>query len=70
MHLRANPAILMNDPVLIAASREDSDGQPIPADDAARAAQVLGELLGHCRNACDSELAEEQPIGTFRVEET
>jgi hypothetical protein len=60
----------MNDPVAIAATRENSDRQPKPADDAARAAQVLGELLSHCRSACDSDLPEEQPIGTFRVEET
>ena len=60
----------MHDRVPIAASGENSDCQSTPADDAARAAEVLGELLSHCRNACDSDLAEEQPIGTFRVEES
>lgn len=60
----------MNDLVPIAATRENPGGQPNPADDAARAAQVLAELLSHCRSACDGNLPEEQPIGTFRVEET
>ena len=45
-------------------------GQMIPEDEAVRVAQTLGELLDICRNACDSNLAHEQPVGTFRVEET
>ena len=47
-----------------------ADRQSIPEDEAKRIRQALGELLSVCRNACDSQLAEEQPIGTFRVEET
>jgi len=29
----------------------------------------LDQLLAECREALDSDLAEEQPVGTFRVEE-
>ena len=49
---------------------ESAEGPPIPEKEAERVAQVLGELLGVCRAACDGSLAEEQPVGTFRVEET
>ena len=59
----------MSDPVPTSAKSSGTDGEPAPADDAAQVAQVLDQLLAVCREAWDSDLAEEQPVGTFRVEE-
>lgn len=59
----------MNDPVPTSGNRRGADGEPVPADEAAQVAQVLDPLLAECREAWDSDLAEEQPVGTFRVEE-
>ena len=66
----AKPATPCSDRALAPRLAASAEGQPIPEDEAVRVAQALGELLDVCRNACDSNLAEEQPVGTFRVEET
>ena len=59
----------MSDPVPSSPKRGGTDDQPVPADEAAQAAQVLDQLLAACREAWDSDLPEEQPVGTFRVED-
>ena len=59
----------MSDCVPNSAERCGDDAEPTPADEAARVAQVLNQLLAVCREAWDSDLAEEQPVGTFRVED-
>jgi len=59
----------MSNPAPSSPKRGGADGEPAPADEAARAGQVLDQLLAECREALDSDLAEEQPVGTFRVEE-
>ena len=64
------PATLATESASIATATATAERPSIPEDEAKRTAQVLGELLSVCRNARDSTLAEEQPIGTFRVGET
>lgn len=64
------PATLGTDSASPSTAREIAGGPPIPKDEAARVEEALGDLLSVCRDAGDSKLAEEQPIGTFRVEET
>ena len=64
-----SPAVLMSDPVPTSTKRGKTDGEPAPADEAAQVAQVSDQLLAACREAWDSDLAEEQPAGTFRVED-
>ena len=59
----------MGDPVPSPAKRDGTDGEPAAADEAAQVAQVLDQLLAACREAWDSDLDEEQPVGTFRVED-
>lgn len=59
----------MSDSVPNSAKRGGTDAEPAPADEAAQVAQVLDQLLGECREAWDNDLAEEQPVGTFRVED-
>ncbi len=59
----------MSDPVPSSPKGDGATGEPITADEAAQAAQVLDQLLAVCREAWDSDLAEEQPTGTFRVED-
>lgn len=59
----------MSDPVPSSSKRDGGTGEPVPADEAAQAAQVLDQLLAVCRAAWDADLAEEQPVGTFRVED-
>ena len=59
----------MSDPIPSSPERGGTDSEPAPADEAAQVAQVLDPLLAECREAWDSDLAEEQPVGTFRVED-
>ena len=59
----------MSDPVPSSPKRGGTDGEPAPADEAAQVTQVLDQLVAECREAWDSDLAEEQPVGTFRVED-
>lgn len=59
----------MSDPLPSLSERGGATGEPSPADEAAQVAQVLDQLLADCREAWDSDLAEEEPVGTFRVED-
>lgn len=59
----------MSDPVPSSPKTDGGTGEPVPADEAAQAKQVLDQLLAVCREAWHCDLAEEQPVGTFRVEE-
>ena len=60
----------MSDRVPSSAKGGRREAEQVPADEAAQAAAVLNQLLAACREACDSDLAEEQPVGIFRVEDT
>lgn len=59
----------MSDSFPSSAKRGGTDAEPAPADEAAQVGKVLDQLLAECREAWDSDLAEEQPVGTFRVED-
>ncbi len=59
----------MSDPVPSSLKSDGATGEPVTADEAAQAAKVLDQLLAVCRAAWDADLAEEQPVGTFRVED-
>ena len=59
----------MSDPVPSSPKRGGATGEPVPADEAAQARQVLDQLLAAYREAWERDLVEEQPVGTFRVEE-
>lgn len=64
------PATLATESASISTATGIADRLSIPEEEAKQISQTLGELLSACRNARDSTLAEEQPIGTFRVDET
>lgn len=66
---RTKPGAPMSDPVPSSPKKGGTDGEPAPADEAAQVTRVLDQLLAECRETWDSDLAEEQPVGTFRVED-